>query len=115
MYLINKSEQPRVVPEKYNVLWQDFDAFLAEPGDTLARTAQHLEIGISSDQAHAWVQGPIMTRYSKAPEQGYSPQLREEVLAAAASERKNDIRNALNWLEHAGQEHPAIAAALERV
>ena len=98
-----------------NVLWQDFDAFLAEPGDTLARTAQHLEIGISSDQAHAWVQGPIMTRYSKAPEQGYSPQLREEVLAAAASERKNDIRNALNWLEHAGQEHPAIAAALERV
>lgn len=97
-----------------NVLWQDFDAFLAAPGETLAHTAAHLEIGISAQQAHSWVKGPIMTRYSKAPEQGYSPQLREEVLAAAARDRKNDIRNALNWLERAGRDHPAIASALEQ-
>lgn len=98
-----------------NVMWQDFDAFLAEPGDTLSATARHLEVGISEEQAHRWVQGPIMTRYSKAPEQGYSPQLREEVLERASRERENDIRAALRWLDAMAQEHPAIAAAIERV
>lgn len=98
-----------------NVLWQDFDAFLAEPGDTLAATAAHLEVGISEEQAHRWVQGPIMNRYSKAPEQGYSPQLREEVLEAAGREHENAIRFALRWLDAMAREHPAIAAALDRV
>lgn len=98
-----------------NVLWQDFDAFLAEPGDSLAAIARHLEVGISEEQAHRWVQGPIMTRYSKAPEQGYSPQLREEVLERAGRERENEIRSALRWLDAMGREHPAIAAALARV
>lgn len=98
-----------------NVVWQDFDAFLAEPGETLAATARHLEIGISQEQAHRWAQGPIMTRYSKAPEQGYSPQLREEVLEQAARTHENAIRGALRWLEGAAREHPAIAHALERV
>ena len=97
-----------------NVLWQDFDAFLAEPAQALARIAAHLEVSLSEDQARAWVKGPIMTRYSKAPEQGYSPQLREEVLAGAAKDRKDDIRAALSWLEDAGKDHPAIASALER-
>jgi len=98
-----------------NVLWQDFDAFLATPGETLAQTAAHLEIGIKDEQARAWVKGPIMSRYSKAPEQGYSPQMREEVLASAAKDRRDDIRGAMQWLESAGQEHPEIARALERV
>lgn len=98
-----------------NVRWQDFDAFLAEPGQALAETAAHLEVGIKPEQAEAWVKGPIMNRYSKAPEQGYSPQLREEVLERAGRERENDIRGALRWLDNAGKEHPEIARALERV
>ena len=98
-----------------NVLWQDFDAFLADPGDTLARMAAHLEVGISHEQAHRWVQGPIMTRYSKAPEQGYSPQLREEVLEQAGRDHENAIRSALRWLDAMAKEHQAIAAALDRV
>ncbi len=98
-----------------NVLWQDFDAFLAEPGETLAATARHLEVAISEEQAASWVQGPIMSRYSKAPEQGYSPQLREEVLEGAAREHENVIRHALRWLDAAGKDHPEIAAALDRV
>ncbi|MEM6826666.1 MAG: hypothetical protein AAF553_01845 [Pseudomonadota bacterium] len=98
-----------------NVLWQDFDAFLAEPAETLAQTASHLEIAISRDEAANWVRGPIMTRYSKAPEQGYSPQLREEVLERSGREHENAIRGALRWLDQVASEHPAIASALERV
>ncbi len=98
-----------------NVLWQDFDAFLAEPGETLAGVAEHLEAGLSAEQAARWVQGPIMTRYSKAPEQGYSPRYREEVLERAAREYENPIRAALRWLDAMGKEHPAIADALNRV
>ncbi len=98
-----------------NVAWLDFDAFLAEPGETLFSTAQHLEVGINEDQAARWVRGPIMNRYSKAPEQGYSPQYREEVLERVGRERENDIRAALRWLDAAAKDHGPVAAALERV
>ncbi|MDJ0977953.1 MAG: hypothetical protein QNI87_05400 [Erythrobacter sp.] len=97
-----------------NTLWQDFDDFLAQPAQTLTRIAEHIETAVSPDQAQSWVEGPIMQRYSKAPEQGYSPQLREEVLAAAAQERRDDIASALRWLDRAAGEHPAIASAMER-
>ncbi|MEO1488669.1 MAG: hypothetical protein AAFR88_04425, partial [Pseudomonadota bacterium] len=66
------------------------------------------------DMAQQLTNGPIMQRYSKAPEHGYSAQLREDVLAQAASERAGDISQALEWLNQAGKAHPAIAAALDR-
>lgn len=97
-----------------NVMWQDFDEFLADPAQTLAMIARHLEINISEQQALSWVKGPIMQRYSKAPEQGYSPELREEVLSNAAKTRASDIEGALAWLEEAAKSHPAIATVLER-
>ncbi|NQX95355.1 MAG: hypothetical protein HRT64_10645 [Erythrobacter sp.] len=97
-----------------NVLWQDFDAFLDTPDEALARTAAHLEIAISQDQAQSWVKGPIMSRYSKAPQQGYSPQMREEMLARTAEERGEEIQAALDWLDEAGKAHPVIARALDR-
>lgn len=97
-----------------NIAWQDFDAFLASPAEALAAIAAHLEISLSQQQAQTWVKGPIMHRYSKAPEQGYSPELREEVLAGAARERRDDIIAALAWLEKAAKDHPVIASALDR-
>ncbi len=97
-----------------NVMWQDFDDFLAAPAQTLAQTAAHLEVALSPQQAESWVKGPIMHRYSKAPEQGYSPELREEVLARAAKDRESDIAGALAWLEEAAKKYPVIASALNR-
>lgn len=97
-----------------SVLWFDFDAFLAAPDDELSRIAAHLETQMPPDMAQQLTNGPIMQRYSKAPEHGYSAQLREDVLAQAASERAGDISQALEWLNQAGKAHPAIAAALDR-
>ncbi|MGB3472779.1 MAG: hypothetical protein WBA51_18330, partial [Erythrobacter sp.] len=98
----------------HNVLWVDFDAFLAQPAAQLSQIAQHLGIALSDDQAQQLASGPMMQRYSKAPEHGYSPQLREDVLAKAASERGSDIRAALDWLEQAAKSHQVIAATLAR-
>ncbi len=97
-----------------DVMWVDFDAFLAAPAQMLTDIAAHLEIGLSAQAAHALTTGPIMQQYSKAPEHGYSPQLRENVLAGAAQDRGADIRAALAWLERAAADHPAIARALAR-
>ncbi len=96
-------------------LWIDFDAFIAAPAQWLLTMANHLETSLSQQDAEALVQGPIMQQYSKAPEHGYSPQLREDVLARAASERAEDIRVALAWLDTAAADHPAIARALARL
>jgi len=97
-----------------NVLWVDFDAFLAQPAAQLSKIAAHLDIALSDDQAQQLVDGPMMQRYSKAPEHRYSSQLREDMLAKAVSERGSDIRAALDWLEQAAKSHQVIAAALAR-
>jgi hypothetical protein len=97
-----------------HVLWLDFDTFLADPAAKLAQAAAHLGIDLLGEQAEALVNGPIMRSYSKAPEHGYSPQLREEVLAAAAQERRAEIADALRWLEASANDHGAIADALAR-
>ncbi len=97
-----------------NVLWVDFDTFLAAPAQYLSSIADHLEIGLSEQDAEAFTRGPIMQRYSKAPEHGYSSQLREDVLTGTARERGDDIRVALAWLDSGAAQHPAIARALTR-
>lgn len=97
-----------------NVMWVDFDQFLEAPAEQLHGIASFLDIALSHEQADALVAGPLMQQYSKAPEHGYSPQLREDVLAGAARERASDIRGAMAWIEEAARNHPAIAQALAR-
>lgn len=96
------------------VEWLDFDRFMANPAAALHDAAEHLSIALSRNQADALVAGPIMTRYSKAPENGYSRELRESVLAEAARQRAPEIADALRWLERAATEYAPIARALER-
>ncbi|MEL7197339.1 MAG: hypothetical protein AAGL10_03400 [Pseudomonadota bacterium] len=96
-----------------NIQWIDFDAFLAEPATKLTEIAEFLNISISLSDAKKLTSGPIMKQYSKAPEHGYSAQLREDVLAQAAQSRGKEISSALQWLDKAAKSHEAIAAALE--
>lgn len=98
-----------------NVFWVDFDEFLQGPAQQLARLAQFLAIDLSPDQAEQLVAGPIMQQYSKAPEHGYSTQLREEVLARAANERRDEIAAAIAWLDALAREHAPVGQAMERV
>jgi hypothetical protein len=99
-------------PER--VRWIDFDAFLARPAETLAAAAAFLGHPIEPGEAEALCAGPLMRRYSKAPEYEYSPALRREVLADARRRFGGDIDAALAGLAALGQRWPAIAEALER-
>ena len=49
MYLINKSEQPRVVPEKYNVLWQDYNDHLRDMLHTMRKFDEFTDVTLICD------------------------------------------------------------------
>lgn len=96
------------------IFWQDFDDFLAAPAESLARIAAHFGRPLPADRAQALVAGPIMSRYSKAPEHAYSAQLRRDVLARARRDHADEIARGLGWLARAGRDHPLIGRALDR-
>ena len=60
------------------------------PNDRLAPGAGAIETALA---------GPIMRQYSKAPEHGYSPDLRRELQAQAAAEHAPAIAEAIAWVE----------------
>lgn len=95
-----------------HVLWLDFEAFLADPEHRLLRTAEFIGIELTARDAAALVRGPIMQRYSKAPEHGYSPELRARLLNQTRQDRRAEIHGALDWLDRAATDHPPIAEVL---
>lgn len=95
-------------------LWVDFDAFLRAPAATLTRMLVALRKDPSALALEALVHGPIMQRYSKAPEHPYDSGLRQALLAQAALEEGAQLRSGLAWLARMAGQHPLAAAALTR-
>lgn len=85
------------------VLRIDFDAMLEAPSETLARVLAHFEVGGTAAL-------DALSRYSKAPEQAYSPELRRRVLDQARGNFAPEIRDALAWLDGLRAKHSAMAA-----
>ena len=96
-----------------SIAWMDFDGFLNRPAERLRDAARHFGRDMPADLADSLVSGPVMTRYSKAPEYDYSASLREELLAEAAQIHADDIRQTLLWADGLARRHPKVAAALE--
>jgi hypothetical protein len=92
-----------------HVHWLDFDAFLQEPVARLGEIAKFFDIETNADTLSAIISGPLMSQYSKAPEQGYSPDLREKLLAEARATHQEGITEALTWLNDAADRHEAVA------
>jgi hypothetical protein len=97
-----------------SALWLDFDAFLAAPAQALAALAGFFGVPLDPAGAEHLAADPLMRRYSKAAEYEYSRELREEVLAEARREQAGAIEAGRRWLDSAGRDCPAVAAALER-
>jgi hypothetical protein len=91
------------------ILWLDFDRFLANPQSTLATCFQHLGITASNDRIAAILSGPDMRTYSKAQEYDYDARLRSDVLAQAWAMHGAEIKRGLGWLEKMASQYPAIA------
>lgn len=96
------------------VAWVDFDEFLAAPDtafEAILRALGAIE-STSATDIDAILAGPLMRRYSKAPEHAYDAGLRQQVLAAARREHPTEIRRGMAWLEALGARHTAVADVL---
>lgn len=87
---------PRTDPR---YLWVDFEDMLADPAAALAAQRGHFGLSIDAARIDAALAGPVMRQYSKAPEHGYSPDLRRELQAQAAAEHAPAIAEAIAWVE----------------
>jgi hypothetical protein len=94
------------------ILPLDFDAVLQNTGMALVKILAHLQIPATLEEAAAIASGPVIARYSKAPEHAYSAQLRADRLAEAKRLYGAEIRAALIWLGQLGQLHQRVAAIL---
>lgn len=94
------------------VLALDFDAFLADVPGQLARVAGHF--GIAPDAAARAVAaaGPVLGRYSKAPQQPFPTGERAARLAESRRVNRAEIARGLAWLERLGNADATIGGLL---
>ncbi|MGP1282096.1 MAG: hypothetical protein ACTS1X_03885 [Parasphingopyxis sp.] len=92
-----------------HVHWLDFDAFLADPAARLGDIAAFFAMETNADALSALAAGPLMDQYSKAPEHGYSADIREKLLAEARATHQEGIATALTWLKDMAARHAAVA------
>jgi len=92
-----------------HVHWLDFDDFLQDPAARLGDIAAFFGIKADADTVSAITNGPLMSQYSKAPEHGYSPDLREKLLAEARATHQEGIAEGLTWLKDAAGQHDVVA------
>ena len=92
--------------------WADFDAMLEHMEQELGRVAAHF--GFDGGKLAEVAAGPLMGRYSKAPEHDYSASLRRELIAEAGAAHRADIDAALAMLERAAEKSPLLGRALAR-
>jgi len=96
------------------VLAVDFDRFLADVGGEIARIARHLGVPHAPDFGARAAQSITLTRYAKAPEHDYTPQLRAQILADSHVRNRDEIQKGLAWLSQMGRTHHGVANVLNR-
>ena len=57
---------------------------------------------------------PVLTRYSKAPEYAYTPEVRAQILREARRDHRDEIRKGLAWLERLARANAAVAEVSAR-
>jgi len=87
----------------------DFDAFLARVPENMARIVGHFGLPADARYLAAVGRSPVLTRYSKAPEYAYTPEVRAEILREARRNHRDEIRKGTAWLERLAQANPAVA------
>jgi len=96
------------------VIGVDFDRLLANITDEIARVVQHLGVPHDPQFASRMPQSPTLTRYAKAPEHAYTPQLRAQILADARTRHRDEISKGMSWLQRVAATHPAAAEVINR-
>ncbi len=91
----------------------DFDAMLADLPKAMTDVLMHLGIVGPASFAQRIAHSPVLTRYSKAPQQfEYSPGFRAQLLAQARREHAAEIRKGLVLIDTLAKADPRVAALL---
>jgi hypothetical protein len=77
----------------------DFDAVLTDVQASMAGVVAHFGLPADARYLSEVARSPALTRYAKAPEHAYTPELRTQVLGAARRTHAVEIRKGLVWLE----------------
>lgn len=96
------------------IKWVDFDAMLEDFELAIVHVGSFFRFTFDAGKMQEIVSGPLMTRYSKAVEYEYSPNLRRELIGEAAERFAGDIIGALAMLRSAAEKSPLLAQALRR-
>jgi hypothetical protein len=94
------------------VLSLDFDDFLRSVETGIGRVLNHLGLLSDSQLCDSLARSPVLTRYSKAAEFEYSPELRAQVLNESMRTHGAEIRRGLGWLEAVARADDRVAALL---
>jgi hypothetical protein len=92
--------------------WADFDRMLGAMQPELERIAGFFVFGADAAQLRAIVEGPLMSRYSKAPQYEYSAQLRRDLIADALAANRHAVEGALAMLRSAAEKSPLLERSL---
>jgi hypothetical protein len=87
----------------------DFDQFLSGVADSMGRILRHFELPDDSRYLSAIGRSPVLTRYSKAPEYDYTPNVRAEVLRDSRRRNSEEILKGMVWLERWAKSDNAVA------
>ena len=96
-----------------DMLRVDFDRFLEQPVEELSAVGAHLGLSIDPARCRAAVDGPTLTRYSKAPEHAYGPGLRSDIIADSRAGNGGEIAAGMAFLERLSREDASVSAALD--
>jgi hypothetical protein len=96
------------------VEWADFDRMLSAMTEHLGRVARFFGVATTAAQLETVATGPLMSRYSKAPDYNYSAALRRELITEATRKYRQAIDGALAMLRTAAEKSPILARALAR-
>ncbi len=102
----------RAQAEHSKIIPIDFDAFLAEPAQALQTIAAHFGLKRADAVFADVAKSPVLQRYSKAPDQPYSPALRQEILADSRRRNSEEISRGLTWIELNAKRSAIAASAL---
>jgi len=95
------------------LLHVDFDDFLCEPSKGFTAILDHFGIATRPDEVERIATGPVMHRYSKAPDEfAYTAELREQILAQSRGANRAEIMRGRMFLEILAARNPQVASVL---
>jgi hypothetical protein len=107
---LNQREAVQRFPDR--VMTLDFDRFLSNVEEAMAQVLRQFAVAAPTNYLSGLASNPVLTRYSKAAEFEYSPQIRAEALRESRRVNRDEIRKGRAWLESLAKAEPSVAEAM---